>query len=59
MDPELRKQYVEELIDNIENWELDHLIGWAQDRMEELYRKLGDQEIKALYHSIILGDDTY
>ena len=50
-----REQMIEELVNLADEWDLDDLLQYAKDRLEEHYHSQSDEQVKEDYDDLI-GD---
>ena len=47
-----RQKMIQELVDDVENWELEDLIEWAKEQYRKYLRTLSDEEVRIEYSII-------
>jgi len=53
MSKEYRATLVQDIVDNMDEWDQYSLLQWAQCRMEDLLEKLTDEELQAEWESLL------
>lgn len=46
MTSEERQKLIERLVEDMESWDLDTLVGWAKDRMHEILDGMTDFQLE-------------